>query len=124
MSAALLPPFVSSHGRPHLLLADLGGPMVEATVGTPSGCRGKQMGNKENAAIAMETRIIGLAGLVGSSVACVVTRALFVLSVDTTLVHQACPTFARAHVWNGEAERRAQSAVFFETSGPRRVVGK
>ena len=49
-------PFVCYHGRPHLLPADLGGPMVEATVGTPSGsCPGRQVGNKESAAPAMET---------------------------------------------------------------------
>ena len=103
--------FVCSHGRPHLLPADLGGPMVEAAVGAPSGsCPGRQMGNKESAAPAMETRMLGLAGSVGSFVACVVRRAL---SVPRTQHKFTRLTFDRAHGWNGEAERRAQSAVFF-----------
>ena len=72
----------------------------------------------------METWMLGLAWSVGSFVACVVRGAWSVLSLDTTQVHEACPTFARAHGWTGEAERRAQSAVFFETNVPRRVIGK
>ena len=124
-SAALLPPFVSFRRRPHLLLADLAGPMAEATVGKPSGtCPGNQKGNEENAAIAMNTTMLSLPGLAGRFVACVVRRVVSVVSLDTTQVHQACPTFARAHGWTEEAERRAQSVVFFWASGPRRVVGK
>ena len=97
--------------------------LAEATVGTQR-LSWQTNGQQREGCIEMETRMLGLAWLVGSFVACVVGRAWSVLSLDTTQVHQACPTFARAHGWIGEAKRRAQSAVFFETSGPRRVVGK
>ena len=78
--------------------------LAEATVGTQR-LSWQTNGQQREGCIEMETRMLGLAWLVGSFVACVVRRAWSVLSLDTTQVHQA-PSF-RTSEHTGGLERQS-----------------